>query len=396
MEMRMITGRNFLVFSDDWGRHPFSCQHIMQHFLPHNRVLWVNTIGLRLPRLSLYDVKRAAGKIASWTSNSPHETLPGNLRIISPVMIPFNNVSSVRNFNRWNVVRTVRKAMDEWDLRNPIFLATVPNASEYIGYFDECLVSYYCVDDFTVWPGMNLPGLVMEFEKKLLEKADIVMAVSDELYSTKKSVNKNTFLLTHGVDVDHFSTATVTQQRPQCLADIQGSIIGFYGLIDTHLDVEIIRMLLDWRVDWTVVLIGTKRIDLGTLESRPNFRWLPAVPYAQLPQYSSAFDVAIIPYVVNQHTNTASPLKLREYLATGKPVVTTAMAEVFRFKEHLRIAARPEDFASEVDRALSDVVDLETRRACLDGDAWADKAQMVSDWIDEALSAKSQAAAGVT
>jgi len=76
--------------------------------------------------------------------------------------------------------------------------------------------------------------------------------------------------------------------------------------------------------------------------------------------------------------------------------VTTAMAEVFRFKEHLRIAARPEDFASEVDRALSDVVDLETRRACLDGDAWADKAQMVSDWIDEALSAKSQAAAGVT
>jgi len=107
--------------------------------------------------------------------------------------------------------------------------------------------------------------------------------------------------------------------------------------------VEIIRMLLDWRVDWTVVLIGTKRIDLGTLESRPNFRWLPAVPYAQLPQYSSAFDVAIIPYVVNQHTNTANPLKLREYLATGKPVVTTAMAEVFRFKEHLRIAARPEE-----------------------------------------------------
>ncbi|PKN42147.1 MAG: glycosyltransferase family 1 protein [Deltaproteobacteria bacterium HGW-Deltaproteobacteria-18] len=391
----MIKDRDFLVFSDDWGRHPFSCQHIMQHFLPCNRVLWVNTIGMRLPRLCLYDVKRAAGKISSWTSNPPQESLPDNLRVVSPVMVPFSNVYPVRNFNKWSVVRSVKKAMAEWGMHDPIFFATVPNASEYIGYFDECLVSYYCVDDFTVWPGMNLPDLVMEFEKRLLEEADIVMAVSDELYSTKKSVNNSTLLLTHGVDVDHFFTKTVKRQRVLSLADIPGPIIGFYGLIDSHLDLEIIRMLLDWRLDWTVVLIGTKRIDLGTLESRPNFRWLPAVPYEDLPQYASAFDVAIIPYVVNQHTNTANPLKLREYLATGKPVVTTAMAEVFRFKEHLRIAASPEDFASEVDKALSDVVDPVARLACLKGDAWTDKAQMVSDWIEEALLTKSQAGLGV-
>lgn len=392
----MIRDRDFLVFSDDWGRHPFSCQHIMQHFLPHNRVLWVNTIGMRLPRLCLYDVKRAAGKIASWTSNPTQEGLSDNLRIISPVMIPFSNVSPVRIFNRWNVVRTVRKAMEEWDLRNPIFLVTVPNASEYIGCFDERLVLYYCVDDFTVWPGMNLPDLIMEFEKNLLEQADVVMAVSDELCSTKKGVKRDTLLLTHGVDVDHFSTATVTRQRPLSLADVQGPIIGFYGLIDSHLDVEIIRMLLDWRDDWTVVLIGTKRIDLGTLELRPNFRWVPAVPYADLPRYASFFDVAIIPYVVNQHTNTANPLKLREYLATGKPIVATAMKEVFRFQEYLRIAASPEDFASEVDKALSDVVDPAARLACLKGEAWTDKAHMVSVWIEEALMAKSQAGLGVT
>lgn len=387
----LLNGRDFLVFSDDWGRHPFSCQHIMQHFLPHNRVLWVNTIGMRLPRFCLYDLKRAAGKIASWTSKPPQESLPDNLRIISPVMIPFNNLHSVRNFNRLSVVRTVKKAITEWDFHNPIFLATVPNASEYIGYFNECLVLYYCVDDFIVWPGMNLPNIVMEFENSLLEEADIVMAVSDELCSKKISVKSSTRLLTHGVDVDHFSTATVKQQRPQSLADIQGPIIGFYGLIDTHLDMEIIRMLLDWRADWTVVLIGTKRIDLGTFDSRPNFLWLPAVPYVDLPQYSAAFDVAIIPYVVNQHTNTANPLKLREYLATGKPIVTTAMAEVFRFKEHVRIAARPEDFASEVDQALYDVVYPAIRQACLKGDAWTDKAQLVSDWIEEALLAKSPA-----
>lgn len=389
----MVKGRDFLVFSDDWGRHPFSCQHIMQHFLPHNRVLWINTIGMRLPRFCLYDVKRAAGKIASWTLNSSQEDLPDNLRIVSPVMIPFNNAHPVRAFNRWNVVRAVRNAMAEWNIQNPIFLATVPNSSDYIGCFNEEIVVYYCVDDFIVWPGMNLPDLVMELEKRILEESDIVVAVSDELYENKKSDKGFTRLLTHGVDVEHFAASSAPRQRPVALADIQGPVIGFYGLIDSHLDVEIIRGLLDWRSDWTVLLIGTKRIDLGMLEERPNFRWLPAVPYAELPHYSSAFDVAIIPYVVNRHTNTANPLKLREYLATGKPVVTTAMAEVYRFREHLRIATDPEEFAGQVGEALFDSVDLATRRACLQGEAWADKARMLSGWIEEALLLKSRAAA---
>jgi glycosyltransferase involved in cell wall biosynthesis len=239
---------------------------------------------------------------------------------------------------------------------------------------------------------MNLPDLIMEFEDRLLEKSDIVIAVSDELCENKKSGKGFTRLLTHGVDVEHFATASVPRQRPDALADIQGPIIGFYGLIDSHLDVEIIRGLLDWRPDWTVVLIGTKRIDLGMLEARPNCRWLPAVPYAELPQYSAAFDVAIIPYVVNRHTNTANPLKLREYLATGKPVVTTAMAEVHRFRDHLRIATGPEEFAVQVGEALSDFVDPAIRQACLQGEAWSDKARMLSGWIEEALLLKSRAA----
>ena len=308
-------------------------------------------------------------------------------------MIPFNNAYPVRTFNRWNVVRAVRNAMAEWNVQNPIFFATVPNSSDYIGYFDEKIVVYYCVDDFIVWPGMNLPDLVMELENRLLEESDIVVAVSNELCENKKNDKGFTRLLTHGVDVEHFASTSVPRQRPESLADIQGPIIGFYGLIDSHLDVEIIRGLLDRRLDWTVLLIGTKRIDLGMLEARPNFRWLPAVSYAELPHYASAFDVAIIPYVVNRHTNTANPLKLREYLATGKPVVTTAMAEVYRFREHLRIATGPEEFAAQVDEALSDPVDSTARQACLRGETWADKAWMLSGWIEEALLLKSRAAA---
>ncbi|NCC91669.1 MAG: glycosyltransferase family 1 protein [Opitutae bacterium] len=381
----MMAGHDFVVFSDDWGRHPFSCQHVMRHFLPANRLLWVNTIGLRLPRPSLYDVRRAAGKVASWLAAPPSEPeLPG-LRVISPVMIPFNPLPPVRAFNRHGVVRAVRAAMREWNMTAPILLATVPNAADYLGHIGERLVVYYCVDDFSVWPGMNLPTMVRGMEERLVAEADLILAVSRELQATRQGRRGPTRLLTHGVDVEHFRQAAASQPRPAALADMAGPIIGFYGLIDTHLDLDIVRALVERRSDWSVVLIGTARVDLGELATRPNFRWLPAVPYADLPRYASAFDVAIVPYVLNWHTRTANPLKFKEYLATGKPVVSTPMAEVVEFSDLVLLARGPEEFTLAVERALRQTVRLEDRLDRLAGQSWRDKAGLVSDWIGEAL-----------
>lgn len=384
----MLKGRDFVVFSDDWGRHPFSCQHIMRHFLLENRLLWVNTIGLRLPTPNLYDLRRAMGKVRSWLQPSPPEVFPAGLRVISPVMIPFNPVPVVRSFNRRSVVHSVRAAMSDWGMTAPILLATVPNAADYLGQFDECLTVYYCVDDFSVWPGMNLPAMVKGMEKNLLAGADLVLAVSGELQATRCGRGE-TKLLTHGVDVDHFRKAADPQPRPDALTDIVGTVIGFYGLIDTHMDLDIVRAIVEHRPDWTVVLIGTKRIDFAGLEARSNFRWLPAVPYADLPQYVSAFDAAIIPYVLNEHTHMANPLKFKEYLATGKPVVSTPMAEVVRFAEVVHLASGPVEFVQALERALAETVRMNERLASLGGETWRDKAEMVSGWIEEALAASS-------
>ena len=386
----MMEGHDFVVFSDDWGRHPFSCQHVMRHFLPANRLLWVNTIGLRLPRPSLYDLRRSVGKVRSWlTPPKPAAETPG-LRVISPVMIPFNPWPMVRAFNRRGVVRAVRVAMRDWGMDAPILLATVPNAADYLGQLGERLVVYYCVDDFSVWPGMNLPAMVRGMEERLLAGSDLVLAVSTELQATRQGRHGPTQLLTHGVDVEHFRQASVPQPRPKALADINGPIIGFYGLIDTHMDLDIVRALVEHRSDWTVVLIGTKRVDLGALEACPNFRWLPAVPYADLPRYASAFDVAVIPYVLNRHTHTANPLKFKEYLAMGKPVVTTPMAEVLRFADVVRLARGSAEFVRAAEEALSETVRMEERLARLEGESWRDKAELVSDWIGEKLRAAGQ------
>ena len=153
--------------------------------------------------------------------------------------------------------------------------------------------------------------------------------------------------------------------------------------------VSLVKGVLNVRPDWQIVCIGTKRIDLGSLESEPNFSWIPPVPYAQLPHFAACFDVAFIPYVVNAHTQTANPLKLREYLATGKPVVTTPMAEVFRFKDIIHIADSIDSFVSALDAALQERVSVEERKKVLAGERWSDKAELVSCWIEEEFVSRS-------
>ncbi len=384
----MLRNKDFIVFSDDWDRHPFSCQHLLRHFLPHNRLLWVHTIGLRTPELTLYDLRRSLEKARFWLRPRPkkgHGALPDNLHILSPVMLPYNRIPAVRAFNRASVTHSVRRAMGGLGMRSPILLATVPNAADYAGRFGEALTVYYCVDDFTVWPKMNQPELVREMEDSLLAKSDLVAAVSQSLRDTRSCPRGPTRLLPHGVDFEHFSASEKTLTQPEELKDLGKPIIGFYGLIDSHFDIDLMHKTIAARPDWQFVCIGTKRISLGRLEDFPNFRWLPPVSYTRLPAFAACFDVAIIPYVINRHTQTASPLKLPEYIATGKPVVTTPMPETFRFAGQIHIAGESAAFVQAIDEALSDPASPESRRAILAGEAWKDRAEQLSDWMEEAL-----------
>ncbi len=385
----MLENKDFIIFSDDWGRHPFSCQHIMEYFLPSNRLLWVNTIGMRTPELSLYDIKRAFGKVASWIrptqATNENTIIHPNLHIISPFMIPYNTYASIREFNAKSVVNSVLKASQEWGFTKPILLTTQPLAADYIGKLNEEIVAYYCVDDFINWPGMNQPKLVQGLEDDLLKKSDLVFAVSDSLCKSRTNKKDETKLLTHGVDIPHFAKASLPQESPIELKDIKTPIIGFYGLIDKHFDVELVEGILKAKPEWNVVCIGTKRISLSSLENYTNFYWFDAIQYSNLPSYAAQFTVAIIPYHVNEHTQTANPLKLREYIATEKPIVTTPMNEVFRFSKVINIAERGTSFIQAIENALENPIDKKAREESLIGESWQDKAELVSRWIKETL-----------
>ena len=383
----MLKGKDFIVFSDDWGRHPFSCQHIMRHFLPHNRLLWVHTIGLRTPRLTLHDLRRSAEKLASWAApkRESQRPLPKNLRMLSPVMIPYAGFRPVRAFNRGSVVRAALAAMADWGLKNPILLATLPNAADYAGRFGESLTVYYCVDDFSLWPGMNQPELVKELEADMLKKADLVVATSKALCLSRTNGKRPSRLLSHGVDLEHFTTADAANGRPSALREIPGPIVGFFGLIDERLDRDLILRLLEQRPHWSFVFIGHSLVRLDALAAHPNFFRLPAVPYAELPRYAACFDVAIIPYVVNDLTRSINPLKLREYIATGRPVVATPLPEALRLAPAVRTGANVRAFLQAMEEALADASSPESRQAVLAGESWADKAELLSGWMEEAL-----------
>ncbi len=395
--MTLIRNRDFLVFSDDWGRHSFSCRHLMSRFLPHNRMLWVQTIGLRTPRLTLYDLRRSAEKLLSWCAPRAaggRESLPANLRLLSPVMLPFNRVPGVRALNRESVARAVSRAMRDAGMQSPILLATLPDAGDYAGRFGESLVVYYCVDDFTQWPGMDQPELVRDMENKLLAKADLVAAVSENLRATRTAAHGPTRLLTHGVDVEHFAGADAFHPDPPELAGLGRPLLGFYGLIDGRLDMDLLERVLEARPDWTVACIGALHggadvaAGLAKLERHPNFRRVPAVPYGRLPALASRFDAAVLPYVVNAGTSSINPLKLREYIATGRPVVSTPLPESVRLKGAVRIAGGARDFIAAVEEALADTSPPALRRAALAGETWEDKARLLSAWMEEALAAR--------
>jgi glycosyltransferase involved in cell wall biosynthesis len=383
----MIKNRDFIVFSDDWGRHPFSCMHIMKRFLPYNRILWINTVGMRLPKLNFYDLRRSVEKIGSWFGRSTsREELPAHLTVISPVTIPFNNLSIIRRFNRMSVVRAVKREMIRLSLKQPILLTTLPTASDYLGAFGEAVDVYYCVDEYSKWPGAA-KEVLEHMESDLVRKVDLIVTTSEELQRANRSESCPTYLLTHGVDIEHFNKAKEFTPHP-LFNTVNKPVIGYFGLIDGHVDLGLLEYLMKEKPGWSFIFIGPVKVDIDVLKERKNAHFFPPVPYLDLPRYLAGFDVCILPYKVNELTRYSNPLKLKECLAAGKPVVSTALPEVMKLKEAVRVALAKEEFLIQVSDALTDPFDKASAEKVLQGEDWSIKAQKMSDYIEEAIKRK--------
>jgi glycosyltransferase involved in cell wall biosynthesis len=343
----MIEGQDIICFCNDWDGDPLSKKHIMSRFAKRNRVLWVNSVGVRKPTASVYDFKRIIQKVGSFSKG--HKKVTESINVFTPLVIPFHGSAVARWINRkalrWSLLRACRQL----GFRNPITWVFIPASAEVAGTLNERMLVYHCVDEYSEFSGADKTAL-LAMERHLIEKSNCVIVCSDRLLESKRKYNDKTFLVTHGVDVAHFRKAcdpgTVV---PDEMKAIKGPIVGFFGLLADWVDLELIRFVAESRPNWNVVLLGKATTDMKAVEGIPNVHWLGTKPYQDLPSYAKAFDVAILPFAINELTLNSNPLKLREYLAAGLPVVSTAIPEAERLEGALRVGRTRAEFLEQID-----------------------------------------------
>src|SRR6056297_2793100 len=221
-----IQNESLLVFSDDWGRHPSSCQHLVRCLLPQTPVTWVNTIGMRPPRFDRLTLSRGVGKLRDWAIGGPADhadALPENLTVRDPCMWPWMSNAWDRILNARLLTRQLRG-----DARGAIGVTTIPITADLVGRLPVGRWVYYCVDDFSVWPG--LAGDVMQrMERKLLAGVDCVVAASDHLADAIRPYHEDVSVLTHGVDVPFWSESSAGEAAmPSRLAGVERPFALFW------------------------------------------------------------------------------------------------------------------------------------------------------------------------
>ena len=375
-EQILLKNRDMLCFGHDWNGDPLSKTHLMKIFARNNRVLWINSIGYRTPKVSRKDLARVYRKLK--TMMTPLTKAESNIYVLSPLVIPVHNKPVIQRINRVLLKFQIKAAMWWLGFKKPLNWVFYPTASIVSGELGEDKLIYYCADEFTAMSEVASASLV-ELEQRLMKRADMVFVSANNLYSSKEKWNPNTFLIRHGVDYSHFKKALDPKTRvPIDIANLPHPIIGYFGLMATDwFDLELMLNVAKSFPEGSIVLLGNSTMDISRLTEMPNVHYLGRKPYDSLPAYSKGFDVGLIPFPINNVTLNANPLKAREYLAAGVPVVSTRIPEV----EHLglcRIATDQEDMAGEIKAALADSTTREARSLAMQTESWESRVEEIS------------------
>ncbi len=369
----MLRGRDILCFSHDWTGDPLSKTHLMRVLSKDNRILWINAIANRMPTTSSKDVSRIYKKLKAFTE--PVREVEPNIFVLNPLAFPSYGNETILKINRGFLASQVKKAMSALGFKNAINMIFNPAAGMIAGHLGETDLIYYCVDEYTAFTGAS-NGL-REIENDLFKRADLVVVSGERLFESKKDFNPNTFVIRHGTDWRHFRTALDPGlEIPTEIRDLPRPIIGFHGLLADWVDYELIRKTAEHFKDGSVVLVGKIAVDaeqkIKVLADVPNVHFLGRKPYSELPAYCKGFDVAMNPFVINELTLAANPLKVREYLAAGLPVVSTDIPEV-RVLEDCLVGTDHNDFIEKVGQAISDPKPREAVSDAVAHESWEAK-----------------------
>jgi glycosyltransferase involved in cell wall biosynthesis len=372
---------DLIVFGEDWGGLPSSTQHLARQLNNNRKILWVNSIGLRKPRLNIADCRRALSKLTSSRSTGPGvaaQSCP-DFSILNPTTIPAPANRVERLLARKLLLRQLLPAIRRANLHRPILWMSLPTAVDLVGELGERAAVYYCGDDFSALAGVD-HRTVAAREQELHEKANLIITASAAL--ERRFPAAKTRLLTQGVAYKLFSTASA---RAVDLPDNGKPIAGFYGSLSEWLDLDLLAATIGRLPHWNFVFIGKADVDVSRLESFANVYLLGPKPHSMLPAYSQHWDVSLLPFVDNAQIRACNPLKLSEYLAAGTPIVSTPFPALQPYRSLLSVVHSADDMVAAIEESRQPAQHHNSparRRNAVAQQSWQARAERVSDWLE--------------
>jgi len=373
----------------DWIRPWGSKQRLMTRLAEHNRVLYVEY------QSSFLDFIRHPKYFFNRLKNiNKLRKMGDNIHIYTPLLLlPFAYYFTFINRINQAILRfSLRRIIKELEFKNPILWVYSVSSSGLVGKLGEDVVIYHCAADFTGEKKNRLrKSTVKRLEDYLVKQAQIVLTLTKDLCSRFRQSNQNTFYFPSAVDFDQFETVRINDSgEPGDLSAIKKPRLGIIGYLDGNiLDVDLLDYLARANPEWSLVMIGPvfrKTRSLDRLKENENIHFLGEKPSALIPLYLKYLDVCLVPYVRGEFTNNVSPLKLYEYLAMGKPVVSTFFSdELEAYKDIIAIAKDREQFLQLIRTSLSnsrDEKEIASRIKFAAENSWQNRLDFLSEKLE--------------
>lgn len=367
----VFKGRNVVCFSTaDWDTLlPTNKHHLMRRLAGLGaRVLFLETLGTRAPKLSSGTDLARIGRRLSRSFEGPRKR-EKRLWTVSPLVRPSWSTRSQIALNQAAFRLQLGRHLARF--KNPIAWVYSPYAAHLVDSIQPSFVVYHMVDDLSAVPGADAEA-IREAEARMLDRADVVFCTERSLYDRARRVSKNCHYMPNVADFAHFSRPGDVKESAARLAHIQSlgaPRLLFSGNITPHkVDLALLVELARAHKNWQLVLVGPEwegqRADrhLEQLRRQKNVTFVGHVPYDELPAFLHAADVLLIPYLLNDATRAVFPLKLFEYLSTGKPVVASPLPSLIPYSSAVRIAESIDDWTHQIMTALADTHELELQR----------------------------------
>lgn len=346
-------------------------QHLMSRFAKHARVFFFEEAVYDAPSQynEIFDDPATGVCVVTPHITSDTENHSEALRHLLQMFMASMNI---KNYDAWYYT--------------PLSLA-------FSDHLNPELTVYDCMDELSSFK--FAPPELKVWEQKLFSKADIVFTGGMHLYEAKKKFHSNIYGVPSGIDTDHFIKARKFIKDPDDQASIPRPRIGFYGVVDERFNIELLRSVAEKRPDWHFIVIGpTAKIDPATLPKNNNIHFIGMRDYKELPGYLAGWDVAMMPFALNEATKYISPTKTPEFLAAGRPVVSTSIHDVvhpYGDKKLVSIADTPAEFDAAIEQYLSTERSKQWQKdvdELLKTMSWDDIAERMRDLLNKTLNNK--------